>query len=86
MPKMSGPQSDKDVAMYRQMAGQIGDPTVPVADKRAAIETIKEIAARNAGKKYISLSDIAETARRSGKTTAEVTAAAHDKGYVIGGQ
>jgi hypothetical protein len=86
MPKMSGPQSDKDVAMYRQMAGQIGDPTVPVADKQAAIETIKEIAARNAGKKYISLSDIAETARRSGKTTAEVTAAAHDKGYVIGGQ
>ncbi|MCZ3110868.1 hypothetical protein NYZ20_18700, partial [Acinetobacter baumannii] len=31
MPKMSGPQSDKDVLLYREMAGQIGDPTIPVA-------------------------------------------------------
>lgn len=34
----------------------------------------------------MSLSDIAETARASGRTTAEVTAAAKAKGYKIGGQ
>lgn len=46
MPKMSGPQSDKDVLLYRQMAGQIGDPTVPVSQKRAAMATIREITNR----------------------------------------
>lgn len=36
------------------------------------------------GAKRISLADIAETARKSGRTTAEVTAAARAKGYTIG--
>ncbi|MFN3377440.1 MAG: hypothetical protein ACK40S_12935, partial [Burkholderiaceae bacterium] len=49
MPKMSGPQSDKDVQLYRQMAGVIGDPTIPTARKLAALETIKEIQSRYAG-------------------------------------
>jgi hypothetical protein len=40
----------------------------------------------NVGSKTISLADIAETARKSGRTTAEVTAAARAKGYTIGGQ
>lgn len=52
MPKMSGPQSDKDVLMYKQMAGRIGDPTVPVSQKQAAIEAIKEINSRYAGVPY----------------------------------
>lgn len=43
MPKMSGPQSDKDVLLYRQMAGQIGDPTLPAQTKRAAMRTIRNI-------------------------------------------
>jgi hypothetical protein len=43
MPKMSGPQSDKDVMLYRQMAGQIGDTTVPAANKLAAMKVIREI-------------------------------------------
>lgn len=49
MPKMSGPQSDKDVLLYKQMAGEIGDPTVPNERKMAALEVIKEIQQRNAG-------------------------------------
>ncbi|MRT30818.1 hypothetical protein [Herbaspirillum sp. CAH-3] len=43
MPKMSGPQSDKDVLLYREMAGQIGDPTVPVAQRRAALQTVRDL-------------------------------------------
>lgn len=49
MPKMTGPQSDKDVLLYKQMAGQIGDPTIPAATKRSALEAIKQIQSRYAG-------------------------------------
>ncbi len=48
MPKMSGPQSDKDVLLYREMAGQIGDSTLPVETRKAAIETLREIQERYA--------------------------------------
>jgi len=49
MPKMAGPQSDKDVLLYKQMAGQIGDPTIPADTKRSALEAIKQIQSRYAG-------------------------------------
>ena len=42
-PRMEGPQSDRDVAMYRQAAGAIGDPTVPIETRRAALEAIKSL-------------------------------------------
>lgn len=45
-PRMEGPQSDKDAALYRQMAGQIGDSTVPVEIRRAALNTIRELSQR----------------------------------------
>lgn len=43
MPKMSGPQSDKDVQLYREMAGQIGDPTIPVDQRKAAMQTVEDL-------------------------------------------
>lgn len=43
MPKMSGPQSDKDVAMYKEMAGNLADPTTPVATRLASLETIQTL-------------------------------------------
>lgn len=49
MPKMSGPQSDKDVALYKQMAGVIGDPTITRKRKLAALQTVEEIQRRYAG-------------------------------------
>jgi hypothetical protein len=48
MPKMSGPQSDKDVALYKQMAGVVGDPTVPRATREAALRSVEEIQRRYA--------------------------------------
>lgn len=42
-PRMEGPQSDKDVALYKQMAGQIGDSTVPIDTRRAALQTIRQL-------------------------------------------
>src|SRR3990167_5638048 len=35
MPRMQGPQSDRDVILYRQMAAEIGDSTVPIARRKA---------------------------------------------------
>jgi len=43
MPRMEGPQSDRDVQLYRQSAGQIGDPNVPNTIKKAAVQTIRQL-------------------------------------------
>ena len=43
MPRMEGPQSDRDVNLYREAAGQIGDPTIPGEIKKAAVETIRAL-------------------------------------------
>lgn len=48
MPKMSGPQSDADVKLYKEMAAQIGDDTVPVASRLKALETLTTIQNRYA--------------------------------------
>lgn len=42
-PRMEGPQSDKDVALYRQMAAQVGDSTIPVETRRAAVSGIRAL-------------------------------------------
>jgi hypothetical protein len=49
MPKMSGPQSDKDVALYKEMAGKLGDSTVPASQKRSAMQTLMNLQAKYAG-------------------------------------
>jgi len=48
-PKMTGPQSDKDVLLYRQMAGQIGDASLPIETRRAAMRGVREMAKRSLG-------------------------------------
>lgn len=47
MPKMSGPQSDKDVLLYKEMAGQVGDSTLPIESRLAALDTVKKINAKH---------------------------------------
>lgn len=42
-PKMSGPQSDKDVEMYRQMAGDLANDTLPVQTRIAAAKQIRRL-------------------------------------------
>lgn len=49
MPRMEGPQSDRDVENYKLMTGKIGDPTIPAAERAAAMNAIQEIASRYAG-------------------------------------
>jgi hypothetical protein len=42
-PRMEGPQGEKDVELYQKAAGQIGDPSVPAAIKKAAVQTIRQL-------------------------------------------
>lgn len=55
MPRMEGPQSDRDVQLYREAAGQIGDPSVPRELKKAAIRTIRRL-----NQKYIDRAGIGQ--------------------------
>jgi hypothetical protein len=48
MPRMEGPQSDRDVALYTQMAGQIGDSTIPISRRLEALKTVEGIVSKYA--------------------------------------
>lgn len=43
MPRMEGPQSDRDVEMYRQMAGDVGNENLPVSTRLAALDQIESL-------------------------------------------
>jgi len=43
MPRMEGPQSDRDVALYRENAGQIGDNTLPIARRLKALDIVEKL-------------------------------------------
>lgn len=42
-PRMEGPQSDRDVELYRKAAGEIGDPNIPKGRKMAALKMIEAL-------------------------------------------
>lgn len=64
VPRMEGPQSDADVRNYKLMAGNVGDRTLPVAARKAALRTVIEIQ-----DKYASLNGGAPTSAPSAATT-----------------
>lgn len=43
VPRMEGPQSDADVRNYAKMAGQVGDRTLPISTRKAALQTVMEL-------------------------------------------
>lgn len=43
VPRFEGPQSDRDTQAYREMAGQIGDETVPVPQRLAALKQVETL-------------------------------------------
>lgn len=49
MPRMEGPQSDKDVEMYREMAGRIGDSTLPISRRLGALQVVRDLYAKYEG-------------------------------------
>lgn len=43
MPRMEGPQSDKDVQMYKQMAGDLSNASLPIATRMAALRQLQAL-------------------------------------------
>lgn len=43
VPRMEGPQSDKDVALYKQMAGDAGNEKLPLDRRLAAVREMKKL-------------------------------------------
>ncbi len=46
MPRMEGPQSDKDVALYREMAGNVANANLPIKRRIAALDQVKQIVSK----------------------------------------
>ncbi len=46
MPRMEGPQSDKDTQLYREMAAEIGNPNVPVDRRKNALQVVENLWAK----------------------------------------
>jgi len=49
---MEGPQSNYDVQLYQDAAGKIGDSTIPISRRLAALETVRGL---NEKYKYLNL-------------------------------
>lgn len=59
MPRMEGPQSNLDQMLYREMAGKVGDRTVPAAERLAALKTVEDLFSKyTSGKKPASAGDL----------------------------
>jgi len=43
MPRMEGPQSDRDTQLYKEMAGMVGNSMLPVDRRVAALEKVKDL-------------------------------------------
>lgn len=48
IPRMEGPQSDKDTQLYREAAGNLGDETLTTEERMEALQTLKELNQRYA--------------------------------------
>lgn len=43
VPRMEGPQSDKDVLLYKTMGADVGNRTKPVAERLAALQVLRQL-------------------------------------------
>lgn len=84
MPKMSGPQSDKDVALYKSMAGNLNDPTLPASAKEAAMKTLRLLNQKYATG-YQGGSEAAPAAKPSAQGAQGPRVGAVDSGHVYMG-
>ena len=46
VPRMEGPQSNTDMQLYRETAGQVGDATLPRSRRLAALDTVERLLAK----------------------------------------
>lgn len=56
VPRFEGPQSDKDTATYRTMAGLVGDRTKPMSTRLKALDTVQALMQPYAGNRTLPFS------------------------------
>ena len=78
MPRMEGPQSDKDVENYKLMVGKVGDPTIPVAERSAAMDALEEIISRNTGQPVPQAAAPQQTAKPASPSAATIVRTGKD--------
>jgi hypothetical protein len=64
VPRMEGPQSNFDVKNYKIMAARVGDSTVPVEDRRAALKMLVQLQNKYSGaaqKEQRKVGDVVQT-------------------------
>jgi len=49
VPRFEGPQGVRDVEIYQEMAGRVGDDTLPADRRLAALKQVEEVIMRNGG-------------------------------------
>jgi hypothetical protein len=83
MPRMEGPQSNYDVKLYQEMAGALADSTVPVEQRKAAIQTIRQLNAKydKGGGDHAALVDEARKAIARGANREAVLKRLRERGY-----
>lgn len=69
MPRMEGPQSNYDVKLYTDMAGDLANPLLPVETRMAALQTIRRL-----NEKYAGGGESAPTRKRYNPATGKIEA------------
>lgn len=80
VPRMEGPQSNYDVENYKTMAGMVGNRTVPVAERKAALKEVIKLQ-----EKYKSLNGGGSAPKATAKGKFSITAP-NGKEYSFGSQ
>lgn len=75
-PKMSGPQSDKDVQLYREMAGDLNNSTLPVETRLEALKVIKALNDKYANHAGVDISQWQSNGASGGGGTPTITKSA----------
>lgn len=63
VPRMEGPQSNFDVQMYRQMAGDLGNRKIPAERRMAALQKMRELAMKYANQQQAGQRQVQRTGR-----------------------
>ena len=85
VPRMEGPQSDFDVQNYKTMAGAVGDPTIPIGDRKAALETLMGLQEKYADKEYAGVTDVTNSTSPKKENVSKPKTGAIDSGFVFMG-
>lgn len=73
VPRMEGPQSNIDVAFYKEQAGKIADPTIPAGDKKAALSAIMKLNEKYATKEQDPMQSWLDAAQQQNINTGGMT-------------